>query len=91
MNWLRGLMLRWLGFHQPSMALHDDGVTPLHFMAHRDNPDAFSVVPIRNGFLVCRRKNNPNGPDPVEAVFVASADELGSTLLAEMVSRRLVK
>ena len=66
-----------------------DGGTPLHLLAALDNPAALSVVPIRNGFLVCSRVYNPNGPDRVEAIFASEVVELSDRLIAEMTARRL--
>jgi len=56
-----------------------------------DNTATHVVTPIRNGFLVSTRTFNPNGPDKVDAVYAASADELGPLLVAEMATRRLTK
>jgi hypothetical protein len=56
-----------------------------------DNPATHVVTPIRNGFLISTRAYNPNGPDKVDAVYAASADELGPVLVAEMAARRLTK
>ncbi len=63
----------------------------LHMLSSSDNPAAHVVTPIRNGFLVTTRAYNPNGPDKVDAVYAASADELGPLLVAEMATRRLTK
>jgi hypothetical protein len=66
-----------------------DGGTPLLILSAQDNPAALSVVPIRNGFLVCSRVYNPNGPDRVEATFTSGIGELSDTLVAQMTAARL--
>lgn len=92
MNWLRDLMLRWLGFHQPSVAAKsNDGGALLSILSHSESAGVLTVLPIRNGFLICARTFNPNGPDKIDAVYTASADELGPLLVAEMATRRLTK
>jgi hypothetical protein len=63
----------------------------LHMLTSMDNPATHVVTPIRNGFLVSTRAFNPNGPDKIDAVYAASADELGPVLVAEMAARRLTK
>jgi hypothetical protein len=63
----------------------------LHMLSSADNSVAHVVTPIRNGFLVSTRAYNPNGPDKIDAVYAASADELGPLLVAEMAARRLTK
>jgi hypothetical protein len=67
---------------------HDVG-TPLLLLSAQDNPAALSVVPIRNGFLVCSRVYNPNGFDSVEATFASGIGELSDTLVAQMTAARL--
>jgi len=67
------------------------GVTALHRIADPDNMSAVSVVAIQNGFLVCRRLYNPNGPDTVTANYVATAEELGPTLVAVLAAQRITK
>lgn len=94
MSALSNMVRNWLHRRSPVgliSAGSEGGVTAVHHMSAVDNPDAFSVVAIRNGFLICRRVYNPNGPDKLEAVYAASADELGSTLVAEMTAHRLKK
>jgi hypothetical protein len=63
----------------------------LQMLTSMDNPATHVVTPIRNGFLVGTRAYNPNGPDKIDAVYAASADELGPLLVAEMAARRLIK
>lgn len=83
-RWLEGPMPEGLvKGHAEHMALH--------MLSSADNPATHVVTPIRNGFLVTTRAYNPNGPDKVDAVYAASADELGPLLVAEMAARRLTK
>jgi hypothetical protein len=46
---------------------------------------------VRNGFLLCRRTYNPNGPDKVDAIYAATAEELGPLIIAELAMVRLTK
>jgi hypothetical protein len=94
-NWLRKRVLHWL--HGPVVLgsapekARDDGATLLSIMSHTESPNTVTALPIRNGFLICRRVYNPNGPDKVEATFAASAEEIGPLLIAEMAVTRLNK
>lgn len=92
MNWLRRMVRRWLEGPMPSAVSsgHAEHMT-LHMLTSADNTAAHVVTPIRNGFLVSTRTFNPNGPDKVDAVYAANADELGPLLVAEMATRRLTK
>lgn len=91
MRWLRELVLRWLGFHHPAALGKDGGDSPLPMMSHWENPKALVVVQVKNGFLICHRIYNPNGPDAVEATFAPDADSLGPMLIAELAVLRLKK
>jgi hypothetical protein len=46
---------------------------------------------VRNGFLICRRTYNPNGPDKVDAVYAATIEDLGPLIVAELATVRLTK
>lgn len=86
-QWLRDLLPQK---DTPEVVPHGhDGLSPLLVLTAQDNPAALSVVPIRNGFLVCSRVYNPNGPDRVEATFASEVGELSDRLIAEMTARRL--
>jgi hypothetical protein len=85
-RWLEGPMQE-AGIARGQSAEH----MALHMLSSADNPATHVVTPIRNGFLVTTRAYNPNGPDKVDAVYAASADELGPLLVAEMATRRLTK
>ena len=63
----------------------------LDAMTEEGSPGSLTVVAIRNGFLVTRRVYNPNGPDRIEATFAATADDLGSQIIAELAQLRLTK
>ena len=92
MNWLRRIVNRWLQRPMLGVASVDHAAhTMLHMLTSVDNSAAHVVTPIRNGFLVSTRTFNPNGPDKVDAVYAASADDLGPLLVAEMATRRLTK
>jgi len=52
---------------------------------------ALTVVAIRNGFLITRRVYNPSGPDQIVATYAATADDLGSQIIAELAQLRLTK
>lgn len=92
MKWLRELALRWLGFHTPTALSADNGnVNPLPMMSHWENPKSLTVVQVRNGFLICHRIYNPNGPDSVDAIFAPDASSLGPMLIAELSALRLKK
>lgn len=92
MNWLRRAVHRWLQRPMLGVASADHTThTTLHMLTSMDNTATHVVTPIRNGFLVSTRTFNPNGPDKVDAVYAASADELGPLLVAEMATRRLTK
>lgn len=86
------MVRRWLEGPMPEGLVkgHAEHMT-LQMLTNFENMSALIVVPIRNGFLVSTRTYNPNGPDKVDAVFAASADELGPLLVAEMATRRLTK
>ncbi len=92
MKWLRKRLLRWLGF-EPTHgdAIKGENLSPLPMMAHWENPKAMVVVPVKNGFLICNRVYNPNGPDPIEATYAPDAAALGPLLIAEMTAMRLKK
>lgn len=94
MSWLRNRLLRWLGLYSgaeaPSLVKHNE-VTPLPQIGSWENPKSLVVVPVKNGFLICNRIYNPNGPDNIEAIFAPDADALGPMLIAEMTAMRLKK
>lgn len=96
MSWLRNRVVAWLNGH-PGGGLasarlgKEIGSVPLLHMANPENPQALSVVTIRNGFLICSRTYNHNVPDKVEAIFVDTADNLGPMLVAEMAAMRITK
>lgn len=87
------MVRRWLEGPMPEAGIGRGGAEhmALHMLSSADNPATHVVTPIRNGFLVSTRAYNPNGPDKVDAVYTASADELGPLLVAEMAARRLTK
>lgn len=92
MKWLRNRIMRWL-HGQPATepvghgAAH--GLLPL--IATPDNPAAIYVVGIRNGFLLCRRTYNPNGPDAIDATFAGTVDELSVALVNTLATQRLTQ
>ena len=89
MNWLSRLFGSAASQGGP-VAAHSRA-SPLHYMVDYENPAAVSVIPIQNGFLLARRRYNPNGPDAVTATFVATADEIGPALVADLAAARLSK
>lgn len=88
MNWLRRL---FAGTNRGGMVASRSDASPLHYVSDQDNPASISVIPIQNGFLLTRRKYNPNGPDAVTATFIATPDELGPALVADLAAARLSK
>ena len=94
MKWLRNRMLRWLGLYSGAEAAvprSSNEVMPLPLLGSWENPKSLVVVPVKNGFLICNRIYNPNGPDLIEAIFAPDADALGPMLIAEMTAMRLKK
>lgn len=93
MKWLHRMVRRWLGVPMLEAAVRGQSAEhmALHMLSSADNPATHVVTPIRNGFLVTTRAYNPNGPDKIDAIYAASADELGPLLVAEMATRRLTK
>jgi hypothetical protein len=87
------MVRRWLEGPMPDAVGGRGGAehSTLQMLTSMDNPATHVVTPIRNGFLISTRAYNPNGPDKVDAVYAASADELGPLLVAEMATRRLTK
>lgn len=63
----------------------------LNMLSHWENKQNLSVVPINNGFLICTRVYNPNGPDYIEATHVADVETLGTTIVAQLAAMRLKK
>lgn len=63
----------------------------LNMITHWENKQNLSVVPINNGFLICSRVYNPNGPDFIEATHVADVETLGTTIVAQLAAMRLKK
>jgi hypothetical protein len=63
----------------------------LDAMTEEGSPGSLTVVAIRNGFLVTRRVYNPSGPDQIVATYAATADDLGSQIIAELAQLRLTK
>ena len=92
MNWLRRMVRRWLaGSDDGALVKRHGEHSMLAQLTSMDNPATHVVMPIRNGFIVSTRSYNPNGPDKVDAVYAANADELGPLLVAEMATRRFTK
>lgn len=93
MRWLRRAVVRWLSGPQPDVATpvaaSSNGM--LGVLASEEHSGTVMVAPIRNGFLVCRRTYNPQGPDRISAQFASDADTLASLLVAEMAAARLTK
>jgi hypothetical protein len=63
----------------------------LDAMTEEGSPGSLTVVAIRNGFLVTRRVYNPSGPDQIVATYAATAEDLGSQIIAELAQLRLTK
>ena len=92
MSWLRRIVREWLsGAYDGGLVKGHGEHSAVANLTSMDNPATHVVTPIRNGFLVSTRSYNPNGPDKVDAVYAATADELGPLLVAEMAARRLIK
>jgi len=85
------MVRRWLEGPMPEAVGGRGEHSVLQMLSSADNLMTHAVTPIRNGFLISTRTFNPNGPDKVDAVYAASADELGPVLVAEMAARRLTK
>lgn len=92
MSWLRRLIVDWL-LPPPSVAgaKSIDGNTLLGIMSDSESAGVLTVLPIRNGFLICTRSFNPNGPDRVDALYSGNVEELGPLLVAELAAARLKK
>jgi hypothetical protein len=97
MSWLRRLIFNWMRKEQelrngasPGLLRNGDH-SPLAVLVQDDANRAVSVTVIRNGFLLIRRTFNPNGPDKIDALYAATAEDLGPTLVAEMAAIRLIK
>lgn len=96
MNWLRRAILRWLqGGNSAAtpFALKggDGGSSLLDMLSSTEQTQNINIVPVANGFLLCRRVWNPNGPDKLTATYAAGAEELGPMLIAELATARLTK
>lgn len=94
MKRLRNMLLRWLGFLPDAdlpLGAKSNECMPLALLGSWENPKSLVVVPVKNGFLICNRIYNPNGPDNIEAIFAPDADALGPMLIAEMSAVRLKK
>ena len=97
MNWLRRAILRWL--HAGSTDARnpfelkegDGGPALLDMLASTEQTQSINIVPVANGFLLCRRAWNPNGPDKLTATYAAGAEDLGPMLIAELATARLTK
>lgn len=74
-----------------SVAPRADANSLIGELAHPGHNQSFNVAPIRNGFLLLRRTYNPNGPDRIDAVYAASAEEIGPLLVAELAASRITK
>jgi hypothetical protein len=77
-----------------SLGVATDAVTPmslLHHLSSYDNLISLSVIPITNGFLICRRVYNSQGPDMIEATYSQTAEDLGPQLVAKMAATRITK
>ena len=84
-QWLRNWLLRPTN----EMPVSNRRMSPLNVMAHADNSATLTVVPIRNGFLLCNTNYNPNGPDKVEATFASGVSELHDALVVQLTAARL--
>lgn len=97
MNWLRRAILRWLHGGSDSktsagLLKSADGTHALlDMLASSEQTQNINIVPVSNGFLLCRRTWNPNGPDKLTATYAAGAEELGPMLIAELATARLTK
>lgn len=89
MNWLRRKLRRWIYDEAVPEPIGHGANGLLGMLAAPDNPSTYSVMRIDNGFLVMRRKYNPNGPDAINAVFAADAEQLTNTLVAQMTAHRI--
>jgi hypothetical protein len=90
-SWLRNLIWRWLHTERGVRASAGSANPTLQMLASTEAAAAIFVVPIRNGFLLCRRSYNPNGPDPVEATYADTVEALATLLVADMAAQRLTK
>lgn len=95
MNWLRKAILRWLhksdGRNAGLLKGPDGGPALLDMLASTEQTQNINIVPVANGFLLCRRVWNPNGPDKLTATYAANAEDLGPMLVAELATARLTK
>ena len=92
MSWLKRTLRSWLHSDLSKVPVAS-GAAPslLHAMASPDSPGACTVVAIRNGFLVCTMKYNPQGPNHVTATFAATIADLTDALAAELATQRLTQ
>jgi len=96
MNWLHRNIMRWL---QSSNSMGPGGLLKgseggdelLSTLASTDQPHNINIVPIGNGFLLCRRVYNSQGPDKITATYAKGAEELGPMLIAELATARITK
>jgi hypothetical protein len=91
MNLLKSLMNRPYGRSGVPVAEAAPQASLLHHLSAYDNANVLSVIPITNGFLICRRVYNPQGPDMIEATYSQTAEDLGPQLVAKMAATRITK
>lgn len=90
MNWPRKALLRWL--HGPATgAVARTGNSQLMNLVHEDSPSVTTVTAISNGFLLCKRQYNPNGPDQIRATYAADAVALAELVTVELTVTRMTK
>ena len=90
MNWLRKALLRWLHGPAPEVAPRSTN-SQLMNLVHEDSPSVMTVTAISNGFLLCKRQYNPNGPDKIRAVYAANAVALAELVTVELTVARMTK
>jgi hypothetical protein len=96
MNWLRKAIIRWLhnsNSRAPGGLLKgsEGGGELLSMLASTEQAHNINIVPIGNGFLLCRRVYNTQGPDKITATYAKGAEELGPMLIAELATARITK
>lgn len=90
MNWLRKALLRWLHRPVPEVAPRSANSQVMN-LAHEDSPSVMTVAAISNGFLLCKRQYNPNGPDQIRATYAANAVALAELVTVELTVTRMTK
>ena len=89
MSWLRRAMRNWLSAPANSVEAAPMSPTLLHTLAQPDSERSCNVVAIKNGFLVCTMRYNPNGPNIVTATYAQDSTSLTEVIIAEMATQRL--